>query len=123
MRQRLRSLTWLELLNITLQAVICFGVVGFPVTAANGVGFALFALVLLEGAGYWYAKLRRLATRRGSLPRAGAFAVARRTNVAVLTVGLLFICLDRGDRSASRQLARSGVRVLRCAGACELVVG
>ncbi|MFE0147910.1 hypothetical protein ACFWY5_12240 [Nonomuraea sp. NPDC059007] len=90
-RRRLRSLAWLELLNIPLQAVIWFGVVGFPVTAANSVGFALFTLVLLEGAGYWFAKLRGLATRCGSLPGAGAFAVARRTNVAVLTVGLLFI--------------------------------
>lgn len=89
-RRRLRSLAWLELLNIPLQAVIWFGVVGFPVTAANSVGYALFALVLLEGAGYWFAKLRRLATRRGPLPGVGAFAVARRVNVAVLTGGLFF---------------------------------
>jgi hypothetical protein len=90
-RQRLRSLACLELLNIPLQAVIWFGVVGFPVTAANIVGFALFALVLLEGAGYWFAKLRRLASRRRSLPGAGAFVIARKSNVALLTVGLLFI--------------------------------
>ncbi|MER5323898.1 hypothetical protein [Streptosporangium roseum] len=90
-QRRLRSLAWLELLNIPLQAVIWFGKVGFPVTAANSVGFALFALLLLEGAGYWAAKLRQIATRNRSLPGAGAFVVARRGNVAVLVAGLLFI--------------------------------
>ncbi|WP_346108969.1 hypothetical protein [Nonomuraea maheshkhaliensis] len=89
--RRLRSLTWLELLNIPLQAVIWFGSVGFPVTVANSVGFALFALLLLEGAGYWFAKHRQIATHDKSLPGAGAFAVARRGNVAALVVGLLFI--------------------------------
>ncbi|MEQ4725683.1 hypothetical protein [Nonomuraea sp. B19D2] len=89
--RRLRSLAWLELLNIPLQAVVWFGVVGFPVTAGNSVGFTLFALLLLEGAGYWSAKLRQLATRNRSLPGAGVFVVARRGNVAVLVAGLLFI--------------------------------
>ncbi|MEV4185165.1 hypothetical protein AB0J28_27455 [Streptosporangium canum] len=90
-QRRLRSLVWLESLNIPLQAVVWFGVVGFPVTAGNSVGFALFALLLLEGAGYWSAKLRQIATRDRSLPGAGAFVVARRGNVAVLAAGLLFI--------------------------------
>ncbi|MFI6900594.1 hypothetical protein ACIBKY_05005 [Nonomuraea sp. NPDC050394] len=90
-RLRLRRLAWLELLNIPLQAVIWFGVVGLPVSAANSLGFALFTLVLLEGAGYWFAKLRQLGTRSGSLPGIGVFAVARRANVAVLMIGLLFI--------------------------------
>jgi hypothetical protein len=87
----LRSLAWLELLNIPLQAVIWFGVGRFPVTAGNSVGFALFALLLLEGAGYWVAKLRQISTRNRFLPGAGAFVVARRGNVAVLAAGLLFI--------------------------------
>ncbi|MER5419055.1 hypothetical protein [Streptosporangium roseum] len=90
-QRRLRSLVWLELLNIPLQAVVWFGVVGFPVTVGNGVGFALFALLLLEGAGYWSAKLRQIATRNRSLPGTGAFVVARRGNVVVLVAGLLFI--------------------------------
>ncbi|WP_031169170.1 hypothetical protein [Streptosporangium roseum] len=90
-QRRLRSLVWLELLNIPLQAVIWFGVVGFPVTAGNSVGFALFALLLLEGAGYWSAKLRQITTRNRSLPAAEAFMVARRGNITVLVAGLLFI--------------------------------
>ncbi|MFI6800060.1 hypothetical protein [Streptosporangium canum] len=90
-QRRLRSLVWLELFNIPLQAVVWFGVVGFPVTAGNSVGFALFALLLLEGAGYWSAKLRQITTRNRVLPGAGAFLVARRGNVAVLVAGLLFI--------------------------------
>ncbi|MFD8526479.1 hypothetical protein ACFV0L_03620 [Streptosporangium canum] len=90
-QRRLRSLVWLELLNIPLQAVIWFGMAGFPVTAANSVGFALFTLLLLEGAGYWAAKLRQIATRNSSLPGAGVFMIARRGNVAVLAAGLPFI--------------------------------
>jgi hypothetical protein len=90
-QRRLRSLVCLELFNIPLQAVIWFGVVGFPVTAGNSVGFALFALLLLEGAGYWSAKRRQIATRNRALPGVGAFVVARRGNPAVLVAGLLFI--------------------------------
>src|SRR6478752_2894316 len=102
-QRRLRSLVWLESLNIPLQAVVWFGVVGFPVTAGNSVGFALFALLLLEGAGYWSAKLRQIATRDRSLPGAGVFMVARRGNVAVLAAGLPFtvwaVVVDPGTGS------------------------
>lgn len=90
-RRRLRSLAWLELLNIPLQAMIWFVVVGFPLTTVNIVGFGLTALLLLEGAAYWRAKRRRLDTGRKTLPGAGAFTVARWGNVAVLTAGLLVI--------------------------------
>ncbi|MFC4015895.1 hypothetical protein ACFOY2_52400 [Nonomuraea purpurea] len=86
--------------------MVWFGVLGFPVTAANSVGFALFALLLLEGAGYWFVKLRQIATRTRSLRGAGAFVVARRGNVAVLVAGLLFIgwavVTDPGGREAGR---------------------
>ncbi|WP_180903357.1 hypothetical protein [Nonomuraea indica] len=75
--RRLRSLAWLELLNIPLQAVIWFGSVGLPVTVANSVGFGLFALLMLEGAGYWFAKIRQITTHDKSLPGAEAFVVAR----------------------------------------------
>lgn len=88
-RRRLRSLALLELGNIPLQAVIWFGVVDFPGTAANVVGFALFAVLLIEGAGYWLTKLRRLALPRSPLP--GVFVVARVANVPVLVAGLLFV--------------------------------
>ncbi|SEH02262.1 hypothetical protein SAMN05444920_12549 [Nonomuraea solani] len=81
----------MELLNIPLQAVIWFVVAGFPVTVANGVGFALFALLLLQGSGYWFAKLRQLATHDRFLPGAGAFAAARRADVVVLAAGLAFL--------------------------------
>ncbi|NRQ38634.1 hypothetical protein HII36_43450 [Nonomuraea sp. NN258] len=90
-KQRLRLLASLELFNIPLQAAIWFGMIGLPVSVANALGFALFALLLVEGAGYWFAKLRHLGARGGPLPGAGAFAVARGANVAVLTIGLLFL--------------------------------
>ncbi|GGR05534.1 hypothetical protein WEB32_12275 [Streptomyces netropsis] len=89
-RRRLRSLAYLELFNIPLQAGLWFGVIGFPVTAANAVGFALFALLLVEGAAYWLAKLRRLEAPGASLPGAGAFAALRVINVPILAAGVLF---------------------------------
>ncbi|WP_058043760.1 hypothetical protein [Streptomyces roseifaciens] len=89
-QRRLRSLALLELLNIPLQAVIWFGVTGFPVTPANVVGFALFALLLVQGAGYWLAKLRQLMVAGAPLPGARAFTSVRVLNVPVLIAGVLF---------------------------------
>ena len=88
--RRLRSLASLELVNIPLQAWIWFGVVGFPTTAANLVGFALVAVLLVEGAAYWVAKHRQLTTRRVTLPGVRAFAVARSGNLLLLTAGTAF---------------------------------
>jgi hypothetical protein len=39
----------LELANIPLQFVIWFRIIDLPVTAPNIVGFALFAILLVEG--------------------------------------------------------------------------
>ncbi|XVV01318.1 hypothetical protein ACQPW3_28405 [Actinosynnema sp. CA-248983] len=50
-RRRLRSPAGWELANIPLQAAIWFGLLGFPVTVANSVGFALFTLLLLKEPG------------------------------------------------------------------------
>jgi hypothetical protein len=89
-RRRLRSLALLELLNIPLQAAIWFGVLGLPATAVNLAGFALFSLLLVEGAAYWAAKLRQLAAPGRVLPGARGFAVARAANVPVLLAGIGF---------------------------------
>lgn len=89
-RRRIRSLAILELLNIPLQAVIWFGVIDFPVTVANAIGFVLFALLLLEGAGYWLAKLRQ-ATTSGPLPGHRAFRFARIANVPLLLGGIGYL--------------------------------
>lgn len=88
--RRLRSLATLELLNIPLQAWAWFGVIGFPLTAANLTGFALVALLLLEGAGYWTAKHRQLTSRLATVPGIRGFAVARTANLVPLTVGTAF---------------------------------
>ncbi|GIG68044.1 hypothetical protein [Phytomonospora endophytica] len=88
--RRLRSLAALELLNIPLQAWVWFTVAGFPATAANLTGFALVALLLVQGAAYWTAKGRRLATGRTGLPAARAFAVARVANPVLLTASTGF---------------------------------
>lgn len=89
-RRRLRSLVVLELFNIPLQAALWFGVTGLPVTVPNAVGFALFALFLVEGAAYWLAKLRRLAAPGTPLPGVRAFAALRVINMPVLAAGVLF---------------------------------
>lgn len=81
----------LELLNIPLQAFLWFGVVGLPVTAPNAVGFALFAFLLLQGAGYWVAKRRRLGAPGSPLPGVGAFRLARMANVPLLLAGLVYV--------------------------------
>ncbi|MFI0714569.1 hypothetical protein ACH4SK_28850 [Streptomyces inhibens] len=102
-QRRLRSLAFLELFNIPLQAALWFGKVGFPITPANAVGFALFALLLLQGAAYWLAKLRRVAIPGNSLPGARTFAAVRVLNVPVLIAGVLFtlraVCVDAGSGS------------------------
>ncbi|MEU2515008.1 hypothetical protein [Streptomyces syringium] len=89
-RRRLRSLVVLELFNIPFQAAVWFGVTGLPVTAANAVGFALFALFLVEGAAYWLVKLRGLAAPGAPLPGVRAFAALRVINMPVLAAGVLF---------------------------------
>lgn len=89
LQRRLRSLIAGEVVNIPLQAAIWYGIVGFPATWANLVGFAVFSLLLIQGAAYWAAKLEQLRNRR-ALPRGmSAFAVARVANLAVLGAGLL----------------------------------
>jgi len=87
--RRLRSLMALELINIPLQAGVWFGVLGLPVSAPNLVGFSLFALLLIEGAGYWAAKLRQMTVRRRYLPALEAFRAARVVNPLVLAAGLV----------------------------------
>lgn len=88
-RGRLRSLAALELINIPLQAWIWFGLVGLPATATNLLGFALFALLLIEGAAYWAAKLHRLNARHPHLPALPAFRAARTANPLLLAAALL----------------------------------
>ncbi|MET7419947.1 hypothetical protein [Dactylosporangium sp. NPDC005555] len=86
--RRLRSLATLELVNVPLQAGVWFGLIGLPATAANLAGFALFALLLVEGAGYWMAKLRQLRGPVRDLPAWRVFRAARVANPLVLAAGL-----------------------------------
>jgi hypothetical protein len=88
-RRRLRSLAVLELVNIPLQGWVWFGLAGLPATAANLVGFGLLALLLIEGAAYWLAKLHQISVRRGHLPAVAAFRAARVVNPLLLAAGLV----------------------------------
>jgi hypothetical protein len=86
--RRLRSLATLELVNIPLQAWIWFGLVDLPVTVVNVAGFSVFALLLVEGAGYWAAKLHQVRGHARGLPGEQAFRVALVVNPVVLAAGL-----------------------------------
>jgi hypothetical protein len=88
-RGRLRSLAALELVNIPLQGWVWFGLIGIPATATNMVGFGLFALLLIEGAAYWAAKLHQISVRRRRLPALAAFRAARIINPLLLAAGLV----------------------------------
>ncbi|MGW0436818.1 hypothetical protein ACWDV4_30270 [Micromonospora sp. NPDC003197] len=86
--RRLRSLATMELINIPVQGVVWFVVTGLPATLPNLLGFLLFGVLLVEGAGYWLAKLHQMRTRRRGLPGARIFRAAR-----VVNLPLLAICL------------------------------
>lgn len=87
--RRLRSHAIWELVNVPLQAGIWFAVAGLPATVANLVGFGLLAALLVQGAGYWLAKLRQLRLRRGGLPGIEYFQVLRVVNVPLLVAGVV----------------------------------
>jgi hypothetical protein len=87
--RRLRSLAAWELVNIPLQAGVWFGPVGLPASAANLIGFGVFALLLVQGAAYWVAKLHQITVRRRRLPALTAFRAARVVNPLVLGAGLV----------------------------------
>ncbi|MGN9786012.1 hypothetical protein ACTMTF_31610 [Nonomuraea sp. ZG12] len=89
LRRRLRSLAVLEVANIPLQAFAWFGAIGFPATGANLTGFALFVIILIQGAAYWAAKLDQLRNRRPHPRGLAAFAAARKVNPVLLAAGLL----------------------------------
>lgn len=81
----------MELVNIPLQGVAWFGLVGLPVTVPNLIGFGLFAALLIEGAAYWAAKLHQIRHRRRRLPGEPAFRVARAVNPLILAAGVVMI--------------------------------
>ncbi|GAB7048742.1 hypothetical protein [Catenuloplanes indicus] len=91
-RRRLRSLATLELINIPLWAWVTFGVLDIAPTAPALTGFALFALLLLQGAAYWLAKLRQTGR---TVPGLWFFRAARLINPALLLAGLLLTALTQ----------------------------
>lgn len=78
LRRRLRYLAVLEVANIPLQAFLWFGLTGLPATWPNLTGFTLFAVLLIQGAAYWAAKLGQLRTRRPHPRGLAAFACCPR---------------------------------------------
>ncbi|BCB75397.1 hypothetical protein GCM10022251_77910 [Phytohabitans flavus] len=78
----------MELVNIPLQAGLWFGLVDLPLTAVNLVGFSVFALLLVQGAGYWAAKLSQLRGRGRGLPGERAFRAALAVNPILLAAAL-----------------------------------
>ncbi|MDR7279500.1 hypothetical protein [Catenuloplanes atrovinosus] len=91
-RRRLRSLALLELINIPLWGWAAFGALGLPATALDLAGFALFALLLAEGAGYWLAKLCQTGR---TVPGLWFFRAARLINPVLLAAGLILTVTGR----------------------------
>ncbi|WP_033342882.1 hypothetical protein [Catenuloplanes japonicus] len=85
-RRRLRTLATLELINIPLFAWVIFGVLDRPPAVPTLLGFGMFALLLVEGAAYWTAKLRRTGR---PLPGLGLFRAARLLNPVLLAATLI----------------------------------
>jgi hypothetical protein len=83
----LRNLAVLELVNIPLFAVVLFLLLGVPASPANLVGFALLALLLVEGSAYWWAKVRQLRTRARRPAGMALFRVLRRANLLLFLAG------------------------------------
>jgi hypothetical protein len=85
---RMSRLAWLELINIPLWAGVLFGLADFPPTRANLAGFAVFALLLVQGGVYWLLKVRQLRRREPAPAGLGVFRFLRLANVPVLLVAL-----------------------------------
>lgn len=84
-RRRLRTLVALELFNIPLFGWVFLILPDRPVTAPDLLGYAMFALLLVQGAAYWIAKLRQTGR---TLPARGLFRAARAINPALLLAAL-----------------------------------
>ncbi|OOC56979.1 hypothetical protein NOSIN_04695 [Nocardiopsis sinuspersici] len=77
----------MELANIPLFAVVLFPLLGVPASPANLTGFALFALLLVQGGAYWWIKVRQLRTRARAPEGMPVFRVLRRVNPPLLLAG------------------------------------
>jgi len=85
--QRMRTLAILEFLNIGILGWAAFVALPARPEVGNLVGFALTALLLVEGGSYWALKAHQLTSRQ-RLPRGlGVFRVLRPVNVVALGVG------------------------------------
>lgn len=84
----MRSLAILELVNVPLWVMAWFGLLDFPLTAANLAGFAAFAVLLLEGGAYWLLKIRQLRSRAPQLPGVRIFRMLRIANIALIVAAL-----------------------------------
>ncbi|MDA0564753.1 hypothetical protein LG943_10495 [Streptomonospora sp. S1-112] len=87
MPSRLRTLAVLELVNIPLFAVVLFGVLRLPPAPANLAGFALFALLLVEGSAYWWAKAAQVRSRSFRPAGLPLFRILRMANPVLLAAG------------------------------------
>ncbi|WP_160049911.1 MULTISPECIES: hypothetical protein [unclassified Nocardiopsis] len=83
----LRNPTVLELVNIPLLAVALFHFPGVPPAPANLVGFGLFALLLVQGSAYWWAKAHQLRARSRRPAGLPVFRVLRRVDPVLFLAG------------------------------------
>lgn len=85
--KRMRQLAVPEFLNIGILGGAVLLVLPSRLELGNLVGFALTALLLLQGAAYWALKARQLQTRQPAPRGLGVFRVLRWANVVALVAG------------------------------------
>ncbi|CAM4062035.1 hypothetical protein GCM10009799_40910 [Nocardiopsis rhodophaea] len=88
---RMRTLALLEWLNALVIFPVAAWVWHMPVTGANLTGFALLALILVEGGAYWWLKYRHLRMGRQLPAGLTVFRYLRTANVALLAAGAAVI--------------------------------
>ncbi|MFD7069153.1 multidrug transporter [Streptomyces sp. NPDC059913] len=90
---RLRTLALVEAADAVLIGWVVFAAFGAPASAANTVGFALTAGLLLTGSAYWALKHRQLRTGAALPPAIGAFRPLRSLCALALLAGPFVIAV------------------------------
>jgi hypothetical protein len=90
-RRRFRSLAVGEAFNVVWLPLVFLGLLEVPASPANLTGLGLLVLFLVEGAGYWAAKVVQLDRGLRLPPGIAVFARLRAANLVLLAAGLAVV--------------------------------
>ncbi|GEC07941.1 hypothetical protein SSP24_55960 [Streptomyces spinoverrucosus] len=102
---RLRTLAVLELGNVIWIGWVVFAAFDAPTSAANVSGYALTAVLLLTGSGYWSVKLRQLRAGLPRPPLIGLFRWPRFLCAAGLAAGAVVMGASLARRPEAGEVA------------------